>query len=138
MERLLVHLHIFYHDQVDYFIHKLKNINDIEWDLVVTFTNRQEETIRKLQLLKPDVKFLELENYGYDIWPFIRVIKDIYLSKYSYVMKLHTKGPVSWCRPNIISLRDNEWRDALTDGLLYSPDFFKEILSYSGKNPKSA
>lgn len=129
MSELLVHLHIYYNDQVDYFIEKLKNINDTEWDLIVTFSEKNEETIKKLKSLKPDVNLVEVENFGYDIWPFIKVVKSINLNDYKYIIKLHTKREVPKCRPNIITLRGLEWRNALVDGVLYNSEHFRNLIN---------
>ena len=90
--RLLVHFHVYYHDQVDYFIEKMSNINGCEWDLYVTMNNLVQETVDKLTVLKPDTHFIEMENVGYDVWPFIDVIKSVDISDYDLVMKLHTKS----------------------------------------------
>lgn len=53
MKKLLVIFHIYYHEQIDYFIDKLCNINGIDWDLFITYTSESEETISKLRKLKP-------------------------------------------------------------------------------------
>lgn len=128
MTELLVHLHIYYHDQVDYFIEKLGNINGTEWDLVVTYSEWNEETAKKFRDFKPDVKFMEVKNFGYDVWPFIKLIKSINLDDYKYVIKLHTKRKIGSCRPNIIKLKGYDWRNALVDGILYNKAYFRKIL----------
>ena len=134
--RVLVHLHIYYHDQVDYFIEKLKNINGVEWDLKVTYSSRNEDTIHKLTEFKPDTEFIEVENFGYDVWPFIRVIKDTDLSRYDLVLKLHTKRSMGKCRPNIIMFQGYDWRNALVDGILYNREHFSLIIEKFKKEPR--
>lgn len=128
MKKVLVILHIYYHEQVDYFIDKLGNITGVDWDLKVTSPNQNEETERKLRAFKPDVEFIYTENYGYDIMPFIKVIKSINLNDYDYIIKLHTKRKVDRTRINKVGLRGYEWRDALVDGILYSNKHFKKII----------
>lgn len=128
MKKLLVHLHIHYHDQIDYFIEKMKNINGINWDLNATLTNWNQDTVKKLKELKPDAKISLVENRGYDIWPFIKVIRDADLDNYDFVIKLHTKRDIRKCAANVIPMKGYEWRDALTDGILYSPEYFRHIL----------
>lgn len=125
---MLVHLHVYYHDQVDYFIKKLGNIQGPDWDLVVTYSHYNEETERKLRELKSTVRFIEVNNIGYDIWPFIKALQTIDIDSYDYVMKLHTKRSVRRCTANVIPMKGFEWRDALVDGMLYNKDYFQKVL----------
>ena len=90
--RLLVHLHIYYHDQTEYFVGKLANINGCDWDLYVTMNNLNPVTMSLVRAVKPDAHFVETDNIGYDIWPFISIIKSVNLADYDLVMKLHTKS----------------------------------------------
>lgn len=135
MKKLLVHLHIHYHDQVDYFIEKLKNVKGIDWDLYVSLTNWEEGTVKKIKDFKPDSKINLVENLGYDIWPFINVIKEINLDDYELIIKLHTKRNVRRCAANVIPMKGYEWRDALVDGILYSKEYFSEILKDFNRDP---
>ena len=128
MDRLLVHFHVYYHYQVDYFIEKLKNINGVEWHLYVTFSEKNEDTFRKLLDLKPDAEFLKVENFGYDVWPFIKVMQLTDLDKYKYVVKLHTKRDVRRCSANVIPMKGAEWREALVDGVLYDREYFSKLI----------
>lgn len=136
MKRLLVHLHVYYHDQIDYFIEKLSNINGVEWDLTVTYSEWNEETAAKILAFKSDVKFVEVENIGYDIYPFIKIIKSTDLSRYDLVMKLHTKRSMGKCRPNIIMFEGYDWRNALVDGMLYDREHFGKVIKRFEKDPK--
>lgn len=128
MLKLLVCLHIYYPEQIDYFLDKLDNITGVEWHLVVTYSKLSEKDKEKIRAFRPEVEFLEVENIGYDIWPFIHTVKQIDTEAYDLVMKLHTKRAVSWCRPNIISLRGMEWRNALVDGMLYDKKYFRSLV----------
>jgi hypothetical protein len=42
--RFLVHLHLYYHEQLDFMIEKLKNIQGCDWDLYVTINENNEES----------------------------------------------------------------------------------------------
>lgn len=117
MKHILVHLHIYYHDQTDYFIRKLSNISGCSWDLCVTMAEKNAETIRKISLFKSDTKFIITENIGYDIWPFIKVMKTADLDSYDYIIKLHSKGK-SHMKTHGIRLDGYGWRNALVDSLL--------------------
>lgn len=127
MSKLLTVLHVFYHEQVDYFIDKLSNINGIDWDLVVTYSEFSAETEAKLKIFKPDVKMLQVGNAGYDVWPFIQVIQNIDFDEYEYVLKLHTKGQ-SKQRLNGVNFKEWLWRDLLVKALLKSRSRFAACI----------
>ena len=127
MSKLLTVLHVFYHEQIDYFIDKLSNINGIEWDLVVTYSEFSAETEAKLKIFKPDVKMLQVGNAGYDVWPFIQVIQNIDFDEYEYVLKLHTKGQ-SKQRLNGVNFKEWLWRDLLVKALLKSRSRFAACI----------
>ena len=89
--RVLVVMHIYYTDQLNLLVDCLKNI-PYDYDLYVTSDDKNQDLISKtISQQKPDFNFISVENVGYDIWPFIKVITDIDLSKYDYLIKLHTK-----------------------------------------------
>lgn len=138
MASLLVHLHVYYQDQADYFIEKLKNINGLEWKLIVTYSEPNEEIFEKFRALKPDAEFLQAENCGYDVWPFIKVLKsEKDLSAYDYVLKLHTKRKMTVeVRLNKVKLRDYDWRNELVDAILYSPKQFRKVIRILEKNKR--
>jgi len=47
-KKLLVHLHLYYHDQLDNMIEKLKNIQICEWDLYVTTCEYNKDMYEKI------------------------------------------------------------------------------------------
>ena len=124
--RLLVHLHLFYHNQIDYMIKKMKNINNCKWDLYVTVCEENDETNKKLKKFKPDVKIIKVENRGYDIYPFIQVLRMVNINEYDTVLKIHTKN-YRKAYTNFIGLRFNGyfWRNCLIDALLGSKKIFR-------------
>lgn len=128
MSRLLTVLHVYYHDQIDYFIDKLANIGGVEWDFIVTYSTYSQEIEDKLRAFKRDVVMFKVENIGYDVWPFIQVLKTIDFSKYDYILKLHTKGK-SEIKLNGLSLKGWGWRDMLVDSILKSKSRFAASLN---------
>lgn len=127
-KRVLVVLHVYYEQLVDYYLDCLKNINGCEWDLTVTGHGLGESTRRKVLALKPDASFIETANKGYDVWPFICAIKQTDLDRYSFVIKLHTKNQDGrkTCI-NGIQMNGEEWRSELVDTLLGSEDRFRNL-----------
>lgn len=136
MKRLLVVFHIYYPEQTAYFIGKLRNINGCSWDLVVTSPKFDDESVRLLREFKPDVRFEQVDNIGYDVWPFIKVIKQTDLSAYDYVLKLHTKSATPDDKINGLKLQDYRWRDMLVDSLLKSPSRFRRCLRIFASSPE--
>ena len=124
---ILVHLHMYYPKQLSYMLKKLKNINSCKWDLVVTVCNDNEKIKRKIKSFKPNTKFIKVNNIGYDVWPFIQVLKQVDLDNYDYVLKIHTKNGRQY--HNYI------WRNVLVDSLLESPKRFKQNLLLFENNP---
>lgn len=137
MKKLLVILHMYYPDQADYFVRKLGNICGCDWKLVVTYTGYDAVAFRTIRDFVPDAEFMKVENIGYDIWPFIKVIKKTDLAGYDYILKLHTKGSTPGYRINGLRMRDYRWRDLLVDAILGSPAKFRACLECFEKTPKA-
>lgn len=138
MSNLLVHLHLFYFDQADYFIEKLKNIDGCSWDLYVSVIKHEEEVEQRIKDAFPFAKIILVENRGYDIWPFIQIIKNIDLDKYDYILKLHTKSYYDQAvRVNKFWYKHYEWRNILVDCLLENKKQFLHLLKIFKKKPKT-
>ena len=92
MKRLLVHLHLYYAAQCDYFVEKLQNISGCEWKLFVTMPVYYKKEAEILKNAHEQTEIIITENYGADIWPFIKLIQETDLNEYDYILKLHTKS----------------------------------------------
>jgi lipopolysaccharide biosynthesis protein len=124
--KLLVHFHVYYLEQLPYFLKRLRRIHDIDWDLYVT---GKEEAMPAIRSLKPDARFLAVENAGYDVWPFIAVIKAVRMEDYDYILKLHTKNKApKFIQLNGIYLPRYRWRNLLVTALLGSEKRFTRAL----------
>lgn len=119
-KKLLVCVHIYYHNQVDYVIEKLKNITGVCYDLYVTYSVENKETKEKFLKFNENTKFLIVENKGYDIYPFLCLINELSLENYGYVLKLHTK--------NKDEFDSYSWRDDLYENLMGTKNIFKTNL----------
>lgn len=129
MVKLLVIFHLYYEDQLDFFLEKMHSINGCEWDLIVTGPEHDENVRNRISEFKPGAVFLTTSNLGYDIWPFIAAIKSVRLEDYDLLLKLHTKNSnICGTRVNGIRMRGYEWRDILVGGLLGSGTVFKNAL----------
>lgn len=121
LKKVLVCIHIYYHNQVDYIIEKLKSLNGLDYDLFVTYTNENKETNEKFLNFNKNVKFKPVENKGYDIYPFLVLINEIDLENYSSLLKLHTK--------NCNTGRNIIWRNDLYECLLGTKYIFRKNLN---------
>lgn len=133
---VLIHLHLYYHEQIDWIISKLKNICDCNWDLYVTFCKDNSTSRKKILKLKPNTQFIKVENQGYDILPFIKVLKMVNLNNYDSILKIHTKNyrqtPHYFGEANI-TVQGFSWRDDLINVLLGSKKIFKKNLESINK-----
>lgn len=130
MKKVLVIFHVFYDNQVPYFIEKMKTIRGVEWDLVVTGSNLARESADLLASFKEDVSFISTKNRGYDVAPFIEAVKSVDLDKYSFVIKLHTKNldDRSSFRHNGDNLTGYRWRNTMVDALIGTPASFDALV----------
>ena len=123
--KVLVHLHLYYLDQLDYMLKKLKNINSCDWDLFVTMAKQDEKAIQKLKRFKPDVHIIQVEDKGFDIWPFLQVLNLVDLDNYDDILKIHTK---KYRKKKDFYGRGNAWRNYLIDALLGSSKQFQKNI----------
>ena len=126
-QKILVHLHLFYHDQLDWFLHRLKNITR-DYDLYVTVTEHVASTEYKLKQFKPDAHILHVPNRGYDIYPFWLVLQQVSLADYVFVLKMHTKNAraTPWIKNGII-YNGWQWHDDLINPLIGSRHQFERL-----------
>lgn len=123
--KILVHLHLYYHEQLDWFLEKLKNIT-CDYDLWVTVTTSNQNTENKIKRFKSDANILLVPNRGYDIYPFWQVLQHIKLSDYDAVLKIHTKNYRSnEYVKNGIKYLGNDWRNDLVNCLIGSKNIFR-------------
>ncbi len=135
-KKLLVHLHLYYKDQINYMLHKLKNISGINWDLYVTCNELDNNTKNKILKFKPDANIILVDNIGYDVLPFIKVIQSLDLNKYHYILKIHTKNKRQEVWVKQFHRKGYWWRNILIDALISSKHRFRKNLKIFNKMPK--
>ena len=137
--KLLVVFHVYYQDQIPWFIDKMRNIHGCEWDLVVTCSSLEQDSQALISSFKPDTRFITCENAGYDIWPFLDVLQQVSLDNYDLVMKLHTKSNFgdTVLRFNGIKMTGTLWRDLLVDAMLQDKARFEKVLNQFGKSSRT-
>jgi lipopolysaccharide biosynthesis glycosyltransferase len=129
--RLLAHLHLYYEDQLDYMLSRLDNMHGCAVDLFVTVPIDNAEVKRKILLHFEDAKILVTPNVGYDIYPFLAVLKGIVLDQYDYILKIHTKNQRAPGQDTVYGIKvpGYVWRDELIDALLGSREIFERNLA---------
>jgi len=126
---IAVVLHIYYPELIKEISLYLNNISD-EYVLFVTFPKNKRREIKPLlnQLLNNRIE-IEVENEGYDILPFLRLLPILEESNFKYFCKIHTKRDHD--EPSI----GQYWRESLLDGVLGSKKLVKDIIkSFENNN----
>lgn len=140
MKPILVHVHIYYVDQIDFILKHLKNIT-VPYDLYITMISENPDVVNKIMQFNPNAHIKIVENRGYDVWPFIDVINHLNLDDYSYIIKLHTKQKLNNSVRLVVRNNNKEmvvygdkWRKILYS-ILSSSKMFNYILKYFDQNP---
>ena len=120
-KKVLVILHLFYMEGWVEVKDYLKNLECYNYDLVITYIEefKKQNVLDDIKAFKPDTKLMAVENKGYDLGPFIYALKDINVSKYDVVFKMHGKSiyrPFIYIYDQIFKGKD--WFLQLWDGVL--------------------
>lgn len=137
MKKLLVHLHIYYIEQIPELLQYMQNLQHIEHDLYITTPHDTKDIENKIKPTLPHAIIKQVENRGYDIGPFIDTLNNINLDNYKYVLKLHTKGKTSnnytWL--NNKRLDNALWGKILWDSMLLTEQRIDDNLAILDNNP---
>lgn len=141
MKPLLIHMHVYYpqlwpelRDGMAY----LSGLG-LSFHLVVTLVEELPEVEAEVRSLFPEAEVRMMPNRGYDIAPFLEVIRSVNLDDYSYVIKLHTKRDVEQdmvflCAAATFNMKGSRWRDALL--AFFRPGNFERCLREFDENPQ--
>lgn len=92
MKKVCIHVHVYYPDRWEEIKQYIKNLED--YDLYVTVSEQIVQIEEKIQEEFPDAVIFSVPNKGYDIAPFLYVLKQVNLDDYAFLLKLHTKRTV--------------------------------------------
>ena len=137
MKKLAVHLHLYYLEQLPEILEYLQSLKEQDYDLFVTMIKHVEEAEKAIKYFNPKAEIFILPNQGYDVGPFIEFLHKIDLEKYSYILKIHTKGNVSqnhtWLNKHRL---DNKlWGKILFDSLLKNKERVQNNLDILDHSP---
>jgi lipopolysaccharide biosynthesis glycosyltransferase len=129
--RLLVHVHLYYRDQLDVMMRAIRNISHSDYDLFVTMVERDESVERRILSEWKDARVLVLRNVGYDVYPFLHVLKQVRLSNYDFVLKIHTKNARRPGEDEVYGIKvpGHQWRDELLHAIVGSKEIFERNLT---------
>lgn len=140
MKKALVVIHFYYTKQTDLILQLLNNIS-IPYDLYCTIGNDTDYDYikQKISETHPNVNIVKTANLGYDVWPFIHIINSIDLSKYDYIIKLHSKRDIN--KQDLFQIGNNflfkpgsQWRDNLCEFLKNKDNFNKCLEALENTN----
>ncbi len=138
MKKLAVHLHLYYLEQLDEILRRLKSLDEVEYDLFVTMVKDDESIKNRILEEHPLAKICVVENRGYDVGPFIWFLHKINLDDYEYVLKLHTKhlDLFDYGCFNGVRIDCKTWSKMLHGALVGSKNVFCSNIAMLDENPK--
>lgn len=132
---IAIHAHVYYPELWDELAGCIRNFNGHHCDLFVTTPHADKSLRQKVLSDFPNADYRVLENRGYDLGPFVDVLNGIDLSKYDYIVKLHTKRDWSgWF--NFMRVRGSRWRDMLL-GFCRSERAVSDVLETFRRRPSA-
>ena len=139
MTKLLIHFHLYYTDQLDYFLEKLSNIQGCDYDLYVTMVEKNADAEEKISRLFPNAHILIVPNKGYDVGPFIDVLNRVNLREYDYILKVHTKNTTlnNGDKINGRWISRKCWMPLLVESLIGTKKIFDNNLRRFSRHPET-
>lgn len=127
--KILVHLHVFYLKELDYYLSKLSKLKQNDLDIYITYVDNLSGKIDKqyIHSIFPNAIIISVPNVGYDIAPFLSILRKVNLDKYSVILKLHTKNPTkegAYTFNGKYTCKKVNWRNVLVEPLISSPNVF--------------
>lgn len=113
IDRIAVVVHVYYPELWLELADCIRRV-DVPYDLFITYSD--ESRVVKARIDFPEAIFIQCENKGYDIWPFLKILNMLDLKKYTHIIKLHTKRDIlteGLCQINSVDIRGNKWRSRL-------------------------
>ncbi len=86
--RILCIIHCYYPQFIAELAECVANISEPH-DTIVTYSTAS--AFEEARRCFPEARFIECENVGFDVWPFLKTLQTVRLEDYGYILKLHTK-----------------------------------------------
>ncbi|SFK44613.1 rhamnan synthesis F family protein [Succinivibrio dextrinosolvens] len=135
MKNFLIIIHLYYTEQWKKFCNYLNNIDvkKYTYDLYVSLPKDKSYFSCDVLSSFPNANITLTENVGYDVWPFFKVINQVNLDEYEFVIKLHSKrnmGAITAVINRRFVLKGNDWRNLLVSFISSKSHFEKAIASF--------
>ncbi|MBQ7609421.1 MAG: hypothetical protein IJU76_15870 [Desulfovibrionaceae bacterium] len=129
-------VHLYYVEMFREISAYLDNFKEIRYDLFITMPRENKAYLPVIRKKYPNAKAIICENVGFDIYPYLRFLKEIDLLSYDVIFKLHSKKdiPIDFSR-NGVDLSGTKWRDYMFQALLGSPERIQCILRIVERHP---
>lgn len=134
MKKFLVIAHVYYHEMWSMLDNCIQNLPKGSFDLIVTTTSNIDSLSSKVRNHYPQARVELCENRGYDIWPFIKVLKTVNLAQYEFLIKFHTKrdmGKIIAIIDNKYFFRGQHWRNMLLSFISSKENFDKCLDAFN-------
>lgn len=120
MKPILIHIHVYYTHlwpELRECVERVAALG-LPFRLVVTTAGEKPGIAADVAERWPEAELRVVPNRGYDIAPFLEVLRSVRLEEFSYIIKLHTKRDVEQarvilCSAASVNMRGSRWRDAL-------------------------
>ena len=117
--QILLHVHVYYEEIwpelvpcIHNFILAVEKLKG-KIDIFISYPVEKRHMESLLKNTFSDACLMPVENWGYDVSPFLALLNKVDLDAYDYVVKLHTKRNTrrAWCNFHVYN--GNEWRRTL-------------------------
>lgn len=120
--------HVFYPEMWPELAECIRSIGGAR-DVIVTYVDPSSVEAARRDF--PDASFIECENRGFDVWPFLKALAGLRLRDYDAVVKLHTKRDIDFgfdCRFNGCDFNGPNWRNRLL-AFCRTPDAWRKTCA---------
>ena len=131
----LVHIHVFYASMWPELRDYLKSLDGYTSDIWVTMLDNNEELRKRVTQDLPEAHVLIVDNKGYDIGPFVEVLKQVNLNDYEFCIKIHSKRDLQvTTHVGLTDVSGNKWREYLLSFL--KPNNFQKCVHAFNEVPQ--
>ena len=134
----LIHIHVYYTGMWPELRGYLSSLPEgTDYDLWVTYVKNDSKFLQDVRTTAPTAHILKVENKGYDIGPFVEVLRRIEVDDYKYIIKLHSKRDVKglvYPHIGLTEVSGDKWRHYLLSFM--SGENFGKCLAAFEQNPR--
>ena len=134
----LIHIHVYYTEMWAELQGCLSSLPvGSDYDLWVTYVHDDNFFLQQVRTAEPNAHILKVENIGYDIGPFVEVLRRVETADYKYIIKLHSKRDViglDYPHVGLTVVGGDRWRRYLLSFMTCQN--FRKCLTAFEQNPR--